>query len=107
MTKKTEQIFDAPWTVTREEIRKDTVRYGVAKSHLDLVAIDLTHEDAHRLARLPEMYEALAEAAAGKCWSCAGESSETMLDHPCPKGHDEDCYVAKWRELLKFVRDGK
>ncbi len=63
MTDETKKLFDAPWTVTLEEIRKDTVRYDVAKSHLDLVAIDLAHEDAHRLARLPEMYEALDKAA--------------------------------------------
>lgn len=107
MTDETKKLFDAPWTVTREEIRKDTLRYCVAKAHLDLVAIDLTHEDAHRLARLPELYDALREAADGKCWSCAGVNAETVLDNGCPKGNDETCYVAKWIEILRKVRDGK
>lgn len=73
----------------------------------DRIAVIDDDEQGKRIALLPELYDALKEAAAGKCWSCAAENTETMLDNPCPKGHDEDCYVAKWRELLRKVRDGK
>jgi len=105
MNDKTKEIFAAPWTIEEEA---PLAWYCVIDSKDSVVANDVRDQKTvNRLARLPELYDALAEAAAGKCWSCAGESSETMLDHPCPKGHDEDCYVAKWRELLKFVRDGK
>lgn len=105
MNDKTKEIFAAPWTIEEEA---PLAWYCVIDSKDSVVANDVRDpKTVNRLARLPELYDALAEAAAGKCWSCAGESSETMLDHPCPKGHDEDCYVAKWRELLKFVRDGK
>lgn len=105
MRDETKEIFAAPWTIEEEA---PLAWYCVIDSKDSVVANDVRDQKTvNRLARLPELYDALAEAAAGKCWSCAGESSETMLDHPCPKGHDEDCYVAKWRELLKFVRDGK
>jgi len=105
MNDKTKEIFAAPWTIEEEA---PLAWYCVIDSKDSVVANDVRDQKTvNRLARLPELYDALAEAAAGKCWSCAGESSETMLDHPCPKGHDEDCYVAKWREQLKFVRDGK
>lgn len=104
MTEETKKLFDAPWTIYGEP---DDYSFVLQDASEDEIATIFTTDNAKRIARLPELYDALAEAAAGKCWSCAGESSETMLDHPCPKGHDEDCYVAKWRELLKFVRDGK
>lgn len=104
MNDETKKLFDAPWTIYGEP---DDYSFVLQDASEDEIATIFTTDNAKRIARLPELYDALAEAAAGKCWSCAGESSETMLDHPCPKGHDEDCYVAKWRELLKFVRDGK
>ena len=115
MTDETKQLFDAPWTVTREEIRKDTVRYGVAKSHLDLVAIDLTHEDAHRLARLPELYEALADATSHYCSICRYEpiKFENLVKNGCPKTHYKNLaypvssVALDWLELLRKVRDGE
>lgn len=105
MNEKTKEIFAAPWTIEEEA---PLAWYCVIDSKDSVVANDVRDQKTvNRLARLPELYDALAEAAAGKCWSCAGESSETMLDKPCSKGHDEDCYVAKWRQVLKKVRDGE
>ena len=104
MTEETKKLFDAPWTIYGEP---DDYSFVLQDASEDEIATIFTTDNAKRIARLPELYDALAEAAAGKCWSCAGESSETMLDHPCPKGHDEDCYVAKWRQVLKKVRDGE
>ena len=98
MTDETKQLFDAPWKVSLHFIVKDNRNRVVVSGG--------NEEDNNRIARLPELYDALMEAAAGKCWSCAGESSETMLDEPGPKGH-EDCYVAEWRQLLKKVRDAQ
>ena len=115
MTDETKKLFDAPWTVTREEIRKDTVRYCVAKSHLDLVAIDLTHEDAHRLARLPELYDALNKQAYYRCCDCLRVSAKTiddiplnrdMIEHGCPKNRI-DCGAFDVWELIRKVRDGE
>lgn len=104
MTDETKKIFDAPWKAT--QIKR--IEWGVRIKDGGLLLCSFCEEEnANRIARLPELYDALMVAAAGECWSCAGENTETMLDHPCPKGHDEDCYVAKWRELLQKVRDGK
>ena len=101
MKDETKELFDAPWVAD--------ACCEIHDKNESLVCICCPGEPhiANRLARLPELYDALIEAAGGKCWSCAGENTETMLDHPCPKGHDEDCYVAKWRELLRKVRDGE
>ncbi len=103
MTDETRELFDAPLGVISIFPGYDIITSGGK----ELFAHAYTEENANRLSRLPELYDALREAAGGKCWSCAGENTETMLDHPCPKGHDEDCYVAKWRELLQKVRDGE
>ncbi len=102
MTDETQKLFSAPWTA-----RECPHVFAVNDASGELKAETLSAVGANRLARLSELYDALMEAAAGKCWSCAGENTETMLDHPCPKGHDEDCYVAKWRELLRKVRGGE
>lgn len=104
MTEKTKKLFDAPWKVrVCEKGNPEFESVLVAKKTGWLVGRDMEYKTAKRVARLPELYDALREAAGGKCWSCAGENTETMLNHPCPK----DCYVAKWRELLRKVRDGK
>ena len=101
MKAETENLFDAPWTVTREEIRKDTVRYCVAKAHLDLVAVDLTHEDAHRIARLPELFDALMGYVVNDCPHAFISNDECRL---CP---DKKCKTREAVELLRKVRDGK
>lgn len=106
MTDSTKQLFNAPFVA-----RNNVSTWGIEREDESLVAVVFNQPNMRKIAKLfttaPELYDALMEAAAGKCWSCAGENTETMLDHPCPKGHDEDCYVAKWRELLRKVRDGK
>ena len=99
--KEAKKMFDAPWTVTIEEIRKDTVRYCVASSHLDLVAIDLTHKNAHRLARLPELYDALMYFVVNDCPHAFISNDECRL---CP---DKKCKTRKAVELLRNVREGK
>ena len=122
MNEKTKEIFAAPWT-DASYVVEDMSYFDINDAHGQCMCSVWTQyftsekkpgidEDAaektmNRILHPPELYDALVEAAAGKCWSCAGESSETMLDKPCPKGHDEDCYVAKWRQVLKKVRDGE
>ena len=105
MQETVKKFFDAPWKA--EEYKHGKGAFVVRNNGGYLVAENMSGQDSARLACLPEIYDALLEAAAGECWSCAGENTETILDHPCPKGHDEDCYVAKWRELLRKVRDGE
>ena len=99
LSDKTKNLFDAPWHATGCVYVKDSENYYICEAE--------TYEQANRLSHLPELYDALREAAGGKCWSCAGVNVDTVLDNGCPKGHDEDCYVAKWLELLRKVMDGK
>ena len=104
--RKTKEIFGAPWVVAREEIRKGTTRFNVIENNLDIVAVDCTPENAHRIARLPQLFDALVDAALGRCWACAGIGSD-ILESGCPKKNDETCYVAKWWKIIKFVKEGK
>ena len=99
MTDETKKLFDAPWQCECFELY-DKDGHSIAQN------ID-TEENSCRLSHLPELYDALREAADGKCWSCAGVNVDTVLNKGCPKGDDGDCYVAKWVELLRKVRDGE
>ena len=103
MTDETKRIFDAPWTVTREEIRKDTKRYAVVKNNLgyELVAIDIDKKDAHRLARLPELYDALMHFVVNDCPHAFISNDECRL---CP---DKKCKTREAVELLRKVRAGE
>ena len=115
MTDETKQLFDAPWTVTVEEIRKDTKRFAVVKNNLDyeLVAIDLTHEDAHRLARLPELYDALLShlfVTCIRCWrrECEFETKTFIQNEGCDCcSNTQSCLFREHWKLIKKVRDGE
>lgn len=99
MTEETKKLFDAPWRATNLDYVEDANGYYVCECG--------THLTASNIARLPELYDALHEAADGKCWSCAGVNVDSVFGNGCPKGNDETCYVAKWIDLLRKVRDGK
>lgn len=99
MTDETKKLFDAPWRATDLDYVEDANGFYVCECG--------THLTASNIARLPELYDALREAAGGKCWSCAGVNVDTVLDNGCPKEADDDCFVAKWIEVLRKVRDGK
>jgi hypothetical protein len=112
MTDETKKLFDAPWEADKFVYYRPSgigeINIRVKSSKNELVAgYVTTTETANRLARLPELYDALMEAAGGKCWSCAGANVSAILNDGCPKGNDETCYVAKWIELLRKVRDGE
>ena len=105
MTEETKKLFDAPWHVA-----KDNFDYAISSASNEPIVFDSGKDgekNSKRIERLPELYDALHEAADGKCWSCAGVNVDTVLDKGCPKGHNGDCYVAKWIELLRKVRDGE
>jgi len=122
MTEETKKQFDAPWT-DASYVVEDMSYFDINDAHGQCMCSVWTQyftsekkpgidEDAaektmKRILRLPEMYDALREAAGGKCWSCAGVNVDKVLDNGCPKGHNGDCYVAKWIEILKKVRDGE
>ena len=97
----TKEQFNAPWYVFSSPDDEITVienESGHVLAELDDV------KTANRLARLPELYEALMEATK-RCCSSA--------DDKCPKQgailwtHCRKCNILPWLELLRKVRDGK
>jgi hypothetical protein len=107
MTDETKELFDAPWEASYDGEAEMLEVYDADHDRVCIIDDFADAKHAKRLARLPELYDALMEAAGGKCWSCAGANVSAILNDGCPKGNDETCYVAKWIELLRKVRDGK
>jgi len=100
MTDQTKQLFNAPWRIWGDGCQIDDNNGNeVAHTNDDL-------KNAARISLLPELYDALVDAALGRCWACSGIGSD-ILESGCPKKNDTTCYVAKWLELLRKVRDGQ
>ena len=115
MTDKTKQLFDAPWEVgVCEKGNPEFESLFVASKTGCLIARDMEEETANRLARLPELYDDLVEAAYEFCHNCislTGDSeyvpdSDEFIEKGCPK-KSENCFCRKWWDLLRNVRDGK
>lgn len=105
MTNETKKLFNAPWAIEEEA---PLVWYCVIDSKDSVVANDVRDQKTvNRLARLPELYDALLQATEDACRTCNHEKAEGILDRPCNDLHSNECYVAQWRELLRKVRDGK
>ena len=113
MTNETKKLFDAPWQVADD--KDELGRYMVLDDDLACVAKESTLKDANRISHLPELYDALMEAAYEHCYnSCLvfiyayAESvlEIYMIENGCPRKNDECEYCKVW-ELLKKVRDGK
>ena len=111
MTDETKRIFDAPWKV-------DNLKFIQNAKHKYLALCD-EKEIVNRLARLPELYDALVEAARHCCNLChtlSGQDEpkiEDLLKNGCPKAqyknraHVVSCVAMEWLDLLKKVRDGE
>lgn len=110
MTDSTKNLFDAPWYVfssTDDEITVIENESGRVLAELDDV------KTANRLARLPELYDALANAVRDTCQDCVDQ----VYDHPTgydPVEYgclfkDKNCceMCRSWIELLRKVRDGE
>ena len=114
MTDETKQLFNAPWTggERRDKLSDDFVviddKCATITSHI------ITKETANRLARLPELYDALAEAIRDACEDCVTEAElrTGMIFDPVEYGcvyPERDCCpkCRGWIELLRKVRDGE
>jgi hypothetical protein len=110
MTDETKELFDAPYKVY--ETRNG---YNVICTNKVLPQLCWTtgKKDANRLARLPELYDALANAVRDACQDCVDQ----VYDHPTgydpvKQGclfKDKNCceMCRSWIELLRKVRDGE
>lgn len=87
-------IFDAPWELDEEE--------QVRNASGDLVAEGgVSVDDLRRVTHLPELYEALTEAAVKYCPELGSNFDS------CDTCSVKKCEVREWVNLLKKVRDGK
>ena len=107
MTEETRKLFDAPWKyVPEQSYLCGNGCGGIAKV--------LLSRHGNRFARLPELYDALMEAAGRVCFCCTEDRTcgvvqpkpEWFMDNPefCSV---KDCKYKYWWYLLRKVRDGK
>ena len=97
MTDETKKLFDAPWHV-------ENLTFVVSNTDgKDSISVSSDMKTANRLARLPELYDALFDAANRLC----GEP-KIRGEYACKSCVVKDsCQVRKWYELLEKVRDGE
>ena len=108
MTDKTKKLFDAPWELFSDP---DEEIFQIETKSGNFVAEVMMFDDAKRLVLLPELYDALVEAAYEHCHTCVDLSSESgyvpnsseFIENGCPK-KSETCFCVKWWKLLKKVR---
>ena len=99
----TKQLFNAPWHISGDGCQIDD-NNGNEVTH--------TNDDvktAYRLARLPELYDALLDAVWNKCYRCRGErplATEAILKHGCPY-NKKDRQCLQWIALLNKIREGQ
>ena len=110
MTNETKELFDAPWRV--EVTEDDETIFGLLDDEACYIATQVTNrKDAARIARLPELYDALTESTQRYCGICHNLSNQeepsidTLIENGCPKNRNS-CVAMNWLELLKKVRDG-
>ena len=99
MTEETAKIFNAPWKA--EKYKHGKGAFVVRNNGGYLVAENISEQDAGRLARLPELYDALMEGVEIMCRYWNEPSMCKMCEH---KG---ECIALKWKDLLRKVRDGE
>ena len=99
MNEETKKLFDAPWAIEEEA---PLAWYCVIDSKDSVVANDVRDQKTvNRLARLPELYDALMYFVVNDCPHAFISNDECRL---CP---DKKCKTREAVELLKKVRDGK
>ena len=99
MTDETKKLFNAPWKCVLHEHCIDVVAAGgcgIGKREPE--------KTANRIARLPELYDALEEMVDDYCKSCMYIRPHGTLD--C-KYSESWCLARKHLELLRKVRDGE
>lgn len=111
MKNETERIFDAPWVLFSDP---DNEVFQIESNSGNFVAEAMMFTEAKRLAILPELYDALAEAVEEACQDCVDETYQRtgMLFEPVNDGciyPERDCCpkCRSWIEILRKVRDGK
>lgn len=110
----TEKLFDAPWTVKHHVHACWEVDFEISTVDRMRVAVSPTEETANRLARLPELYDALEQAANEFCEGCLVKhgyldeehSYYDLISNGCVL-NAKGCKAFPWLKLLQKVRDGE
>ena len=111
MTDETKELFNAPWYVFSAQDAEITVienESGRVLAELDDV------KTANRLAILPELYDALEQAANEFCEGCLVKhgyldeehSYYDLISNGCVL-NAKGCKAFPWLKLLQKVRDGE
>lgn len=123
MTDETKKLFNAPWKRANNLSRNGS---GKVRGRSQSRIVDASDRPvayayptgtqkitANRLARLPELYDALANAVRDACQDCVDQVYDhpTVYD-PVKQGclfKDKNCceMCRSWIELLRKVRDGE
>ena len=110
MNDSTKKLFDAPWEAVKDP--KNEGEYFVLSDTRYPIATRVPEKDAQRLARLPELYEALASVMYEGCNNCLtahrsdiDPTFDFFMDHGCPLDHG-DCPLGKHWTTLRKVRNG-
>lgn len=111
MTDETKKLFDAPWIRCRIEIEGKMQPCVSARTN-HTVAISFDEKDANRLARLPEIYEALMEAKNEMFiilneWALGKSEVDYLASYKEREGKNNYEFFNEIQELLKKVRDGE
>jgi hypothetical protein len=101
MTEETKKLFCAPWTFKYQVHEGWGTGFELCATDGMGVAVSPTEEHANRLARLPELYDALMHFVVNDCPHAFISNDECRL---CP---DKKCKTREIIELLQKVRDGK
>lgn len=108
MTDETKKLFNAPWEVCLEK-RGSFYRPCVVTSDTKIASV-CTKENANRLARLPELYDALVPHLSATCIRCRRRECdfdfETFVQNEGCGCCDDGIFREHWK-LLKKVRDGE
>ena len=118
MQEAVKKLFDAPFAVMGDA--EDYTKFNVIISspnsprHCCTIASCVDRKTAIRFARLPELYDALADAAERVCRKCVAfwfpgqkiDFPEDFADFTCPITK-AGCFCENWLNLLKKVKDGK
>lgn len=109
MTDESKKLFDAPWIVYGEP---DDYSFVIQNASEDEIATVFMTDEAKRLARLPELYDALWESiflinrliGAYEEGVDFGEFCDQYLKD---YGNVPSGFTFEWAQLLEKVRDGK
>lgn len=113
MTEETRKLFDTPWMVYGEP---DDYSFVIENASEDEIATVFMTDEANRIVRLPELYEALLDEIRAKCNTCIHDNIRlgrvpfinhfNTIQSGCPF-KDRQCHTVKHIEIIQKVREGK